>query len=47
MLLGEVVFGGLGTGLYSMVMIALMAVFLGGLMVGRNWLDDSAWPRWR
>jgi K+-transporting ATPase ATPase A chain len=36
MLLGEVVFGGLGTGLYSMVMIALMAVFLGGLMVGRT-----------
>ena len=36
MLLGEVVFGGLGTGLYSMVMIALVAVFLGGLMVGRT-----------
>ncbi len=30
MLLGEVIFGGLGTGLYSMVMIALVAVFLGG-----------------
>jgi K+-transporting ATPase ATPase A chain len=36
MLLGEVVFGGLGTGLYSMVMVALVGVFLGGLMVGRT-----------
>jgi K+-transporting ATPase ATPase A chain len=36
MLLGEVIFGGLGTGLFSMVMIALVAVFLGGLMVGRT-----------
>jgi K+-transporting ATPase ATPase A chain len=36
MLLGEVVFGGLGTGLYSMVMIALVGVFLGGLMIGRT-----------
>jgi K+-transporting ATPase ATPase A chain len=36
MLLGEVVFGGLGTGVYSMVMPALLAVFLGGLMVGRT-----------
>jgi K+-transporting ATPase ATPase A chain len=36
MLLGEVVFGGLGTGLYSMVMIALVGVFVGGLMVGRT-----------
>jgi K+-transporting ATPase ATPase A chain len=36
MLLGEVVFGGLGTGICSMVMIALVAVFLGGLMVGRT-----------
>ena len=36
MLLGELIFGGLGTGLYSMVMIALVAVFLGGLMVGRT-----------
>ena len=34
MLLGEVVFGGLGTGLYSMLMAALIAVFLAGLMVG-------------
>ena len=36
MLLGEVVFGGLGTGLQSMVMLALIAVLLGGLMVGRT-----------
>ncbi len=36
MLLGEVVFGGLGTGLYSMVMAALVGVFMGGLMVGRT-----------
>jgi potassium-transporting ATPase potassium-binding subunit len=36
MLLGEVVFGGLGTGLYSIVMTALVAVFLGGLMIGRT-----------
>jgi potassium-transporting ATPase potassium-binding subunit len=36
MLLGEVVFGGLGTGLYSMVMAALVAAFLAGLMVGRT-----------
>jgi K+-transporting ATPase ATPase A chain len=36
MLLGEIVFGGLGTGLYSMVMAAAIAVFLAGLMVGRT-----------
>jgi len=36
MLLGELVFGGLGTGLYSMVMAAVIAVFLAGLMVGRT-----------
>jgi K+-transporting ATPase ATPase A chain len=36
MLLGEVVFGGLGAGVYSIVMTALVAVFLGGLMVGRT-----------
>jgi K+-transporting ATPase ATPase A chain len=35
-LLGELVFGGLGTGLYSMVMAAAIAVFLAGLMVGRT-----------
>jgi K+-transporting ATPase ATPase A chain len=36
MLLGELVFGGLGSGLYSMVMAAAVAVFLAGLMVGRT-----------
>jgi potassium-transporting ATPase potassium-binding subunit len=36
LLLGEVVFGGLGTGLISMVMAAAIAVFLAGLMVGRT-----------
>ena len=36
MLLGEVVFGGLGAGVYSIVMAALMGVFLGGLMIGRT-----------
>lgn len=36
MLLGEVTFGGLGTGLYSMVMVALVGIFLAGLMVGRT-----------
>lgn len=36
LLLGEVVFGGLGTGLFSMVMTAAIAVFLAGLMVGRT-----------
>jgi K+-transporting ATPase ATPase A chain len=36
MLLGEVVFGGLGPGLQSMVMLALVGVLLGGLMVGRT-----------
>jgi K+-transporting ATPase ATPase A chain len=36
MLLGEVVFGGLGSGLYGMVLVALVGVFLGGLMIGRT-----------
>ena len=36
MLVGEVVFGGLGAGVYSIVMTALVAVFLGGLMIGRT-----------
>jgi K+-transporting ATPase ATPase A chain len=36
MLLGEVVFGGLGTGVYSIVMAALLGVFVGGLMIGRT-----------
>jgi len=36
LLLGEVVFGGLGTGVYSIVMMALTAAFLGALMIGRT-----------
>ena len=36
MLLGEIVYGGLGTGLYGMVFVALLALFIGGLMVGRS-----------
>jgi K+-transporting ATPase ATPase A chain len=36
MLLGELVFGGLGSGFYSMAMAAAVAVFLAGLMVGRT-----------
>jgi len=36
MLLGEVAFGGLGGGLYGMVMITLVAAFIGGLMIGRT-----------
>jgi K+-transporting ATPase ATPase A chain len=34
--LGEIAFGGLGTGLYSLVMVALIAMFVTGLMVGRT-----------
>lgn len=36
MQLGEVVFGGVGSGLYGMVIFAVMAVFIAGLMVGRT-----------
>lgn len=35
-MLGELVFGGVGVGLCSMVMFALLTVFLSGLMVGRT-----------
>jgi K+-transporting ATPase ATPase A chain len=34
--LSETVFGGVGTGLYSMLIYVILAVFLGGLMVGRT-----------
>jgi K+-transporting ATPase ATPase A chain len=34
--LGEVVFGGTGAGLYGMLMFAILAVFIAGLMVGRT-----------
>jgi potassium-transporting ATPase potassium-binding subunit len=36
MLLGEVVFGGVGAGLYGMILFAILAVFIAGLMVGRG-----------
>jgi K+-transporting ATPase ATPase A chain len=34
--MSEVVFGGVGTGMYSMLVFVLLAVFIGGLMVGRT-----------
>jgi len=34
--LGEVVFGGVGSGLYGMLLFAIIAVFIAGLMVGRT-----------
>ena len=33
---GEVVFGGVGTGLYGMLIFAILAVFIAGLMIGRT-----------
>ncbi len=36
MLLGEVIFGGVGSGLYGMIAFVVVAVFLAGLMVGRT-----------
>ncbi len=36
MLLGEVVFGGVGSGLYGMLVFVILAVFVAGLMVGRT-----------
>jgi len=34
--LGEVVFGGVGSGLYGMLLYAVLAVFIAGLMIGRT-----------
>ncbi|MGZ5006490.1 MAG: potassium-transporting ATPase subunit KdpA [Methylobacter sp.] len=34
--LGEVIFGGVGSGLYGMLVFALIAVFVAGLMIGRT-----------
>lgn len=34
--LGEIIFGGVGSGLYGMLMFAIVAVFVAGLMVGRT-----------
>jgi potassium-transporting ATPase potassium-binding subunit len=36
MMLGEVVFGGVGTGLYSILIFAIVGVFIAGLMIGRT-----------
>ena len=36
MQLGEVVFGGVGSGLYGMIAFAIIAVFIAGLMIGRT-----------
>ncbi len=36
MMLGEVVFGGVGSGLYGMLVFAITAVFIAGLMIGRT-----------
>ncbi len=35
-MLGEIIFGGLGSGLYGMILFVIMTVFLAGLMVGRT-----------
>ena len=36
MMVGEVIFGGVGAGLYGMILFVLMTVFIAGLMVGRT-----------
>ena len=36
MQMGEVIFGGVGSGLYGMLIFAIIAVFIAGLMVGRT-----------
>ena len=47
MLLGEMVFGGLRTRLYSILMVALVGLFIAGLMVGRTpkYLGKQLGPR--
>lgn len=35
-MLGEIIFGGIGSGMYGMLLFVLMTVFLAGLMVGRS-----------
>jgi K+-transporting ATPase KdpA subunit len=47
MMLGEVSPGGAGSGLYGLVIVALLAVFLGGLMIGRTpeYLGKRLGPR--
>jgi K+-transporting ATPase ATPase A chain len=36
MLLGEIIFGGLGTGMYSIIVVVLTGLFVTGLMIGRT-----------
>jgi K+-transporting ATPase ATPase A chain len=36
MMLGEVIFGGVGSGLYGMLVFVILAIFIAGLMVGRT-----------
>jgi potassium-transporting ATPase potassium-binding subunit len=45
--LGEVVFGGVGAGLYGMLMMVILTVFIAGLMVGRTpeYLGKKIWAR--
>jgi potassium-transporting ATPase potassium-binding subunit len=47
MMLGEVAPGGVGSGLYGMLVLAILAVFVGGLMVGRTpeYLGKKIGPR--
>ena len=35
-MLGEIIFGGVGSGMYGMLLFAILAVFIAGLMVGRT-----------
>ena len=52
---GEVIFGGVGAGLYGMLLYCILAVFIAGLMVGRtpeysarrSSRRKSRWPCWR
>ena len=46
MQLGEVIYGGVGSGLYGMLIFAIVAVFVAGLMVGRTpeWLGKKIEP---
>src|SRR6202034_3687857 len=35
-MLGEIIFGGVGSGLYGMIIFVVLSVFIAGLMVGRT-----------